>query len=537
MNTRIKKKLPVLLPALLIFFTWGCSHPDHWAVADRQLERYGALAPVKPVLVPDEWQPRAKNEHRFEMPAGNTLELSVEQAILFSLQNNQDLHVRQLTPVIAGTFEKIERGVFDPELFADLEYTSEEISDISRADGNDSYEIEGHAAVAGLRQQLPYGTMVEASIAQNRGGSNRSDQDQKARLGLSITQSLLRGLGPAVNLVQVRQAELNTAATIYELRGVTEALLADTENAYWNYVLARQKIDIFERSLAIALQQLDEIRQRIEVGILPQIEEAAAHAETARREQALIDARSNLQETRLRLLKLINPRESRQLDIQLNATSEPLINAEPVTDLDDRLQLARRARPDLNEARLRLHQDRLEIIMTRNGLLPRLDLFISLGKTGYGESFADSFRNLGENSYDFTAGIQLSRFLGNRQAAARYLAARATWQQSSESVKNLEQIVELDVRLAVNEVERSRQQITATRATRLLQEETLQAEKERFDVGSSTALLVAQAQRDLLASSIDEVEAVVNYRQALVALYLVEGSLLERRGVRLAGSP
>ncbi len=67
--------------------------------------------------------------------------------------------------------------------------------------------------------------------------------------------------------------------------------------------------------------------------------------------------------------------------------------------------------------------------------------------------------------------------------------------------------------------------------TRILQEETLQAEKERFDVGASTALLVAQAQRDLLVSSIDEVEAVVNYRQALVALYLIESSLLERHGV------
>ena len=44
---------------------------------------------------------------------------------------------------------------------------------------------------------------------------------------------------------------------------------------------------------------------------------------------------------------------------------------------------------------------------------------------------------------------------------------------------------------------------------------------------------MAQAQRDLLASQIAEVEAIVNYRTALVNLYLAEGSLLERRGVRL----
>jgi outer membrane protein len=535
MIIQITYRVAALISAALISFACGCSSPDYWPMAEKQIERYEMPAPVPAVTVPDAWQPKIDNPA--EVPDSRPLELSIEQAILLALRNNRDLHVQQLAPVITGTFEKIERGVFDAELFADLEYTAEQTGDTGQTDINGDDETEEHAAVIGLRQKLPSGTTVEASVAQNRSSSIRADRDQAARLGLSVTQSLLRGFGPAVNLVQVRQAELDTTASIYELRGVTEALLADTETAYWSFVLARQKIDIFERSLAIALQQLDEVRQRIEVGILPQIEEAAAHAETARREQALIDARSSLQETRLRLLRLINLGGKGQLDIPINATSEPLISAEPVTNLDDRLQLAGRARPDLNEARLRLQQNRLETIMTRNGLLPKLDLFISLGKTGYGETFADSFRNMDENTYDFTAGIQLSHFLGNRQAAARDLAARATWRQSSEAVKNLEQIVDLDVRLAVNEVERSRQQITASKATRLLQEEALQAEKERFDVGASTALQVAQAQRDLLASSIDEVEAVVNYRQALVALYLAEGSLLERRGVRLAGSP
>jgi outer membrane protein TolC len=104
-------------------------------------------------------------------------------------------------------------------------------------------------------------------------------------------------------------------------------------------------------------------------------------------------------------------------------------------------------------------------------------------------------------------------------------------------VENLAQIVRLDVRLAVNEVERARQQIAASRATRILQEKTLEAEKERFKVGSSTSLLIAQAQRDLLAAGITEVISIVNYRIALVRLYLAEGTMLERRGVKLDGGP
>ena len=52
-------------------------------------------------------------------------------------------------------------------------------------------------------------------------------------------------------------------------------------------------------------------------------------------------------------------------------------------------------------------------------------------------------------------------------------------------------------------------------------------------MGDITSLLVAQAQRDLLVSQLNEIEAIVEYRIALVQLYLAEGSLLERRGIRL----
>ena len=50
----------------------------------------------------------------------------------------------------------------------------------------------------------------------------------------------------------------------------------------------------------------------------------------------------------------------------------------------------------------------------------------------------------------------------------------------------------------INETERTRQQIKASAVTRLLQEQSLSAEQERFEIAASTSLLVAQAQRDLL---------------------------------------
>jgi len=76
-------------------------------------------------------------------------------------------------------------------------------------------------------------------------------------MGLSVTQALLRGYGAAVNLIDIRQAELDTQISLYELRGFIESLVSDVETAYWQYVLASRSIIIFERSLEVARQQLE----------------------------------------------------------------------------------------------------------------------------------------------------------------------------------------------------------------------------------------------------------------------------------------
>lgn len=534
MNSRLLRLALLTLPTLLLLGGSGCLHTNRLAVFDSGRLDQAASEPAEPLPPMPELTPQMGPAKALETNAAGELLLTVEEAVTSALRHNKDLQIEQLGPVIAGTFEAIERGSFDPELFGQLTVTQEDKIEADRNGIPTAEQSLDRSLQIGVRQRLPTGTTLELSAEQARNDSNRNLlAAQDSRLGLSLTQSLLRGFGQQVNLVKVRQAELGTAISTYELRGFLEALLSATEIAYWDYVLAGQQIEIFEQSLAVARQQRDEIEQRIEVGLLPRIEAAAANAEMARRQQALIDVRSGFEESRLRLLRLLNPQEG-DFDLRIKATSPAEIDPAPITDLSDRLQLAAQARPDLNEARLRRRQNRLETILTRNGLLPRLDLFITLGKSGYADSFADALRDLDGENFDLQAGLTLSHPLGNRQAKARDLAAHASWRQAAEAVDNLQQLVELDVRLAVNEFERSRQQIAASRATRLLQEETLQAEMERFEVGASTALLIAQAQRDLLESALAEVEAIINCRQALVRLYLAEGTLLERRGVRLA---
>ncbi|MDW7772162.1 MAG: TolC family protein [Desulfobulbaceae bacterium] len=524
----------MLVPAAVPFLS-GCASPDHWYDLETMYKDHPVperVPPVEPALPTPEFadSPLAEADQ-------GSISLSHEQAVFLALSRNRELRVQQYEPVIAGTFEQIERAVYDLELFAELTHSEESASETARSTG-EQFNVEGRDldVLTGFSQRLPTGTDLEASLGYAGSTSNRTPEQQEIRAGLTITQSLLKGLGPAVNLVDIRQAQLASRASLYELRGFVEALVAEVETAYWRFVLAEEGIAIFEHSLTIARQQLDEVEKRIEVGVLPRNAAAAARAEVARREQALIESYSIHNERRLRLLRLLNASGGDQFHLAVKTTTKPRTASAPPDDLNERLELAERSRPDLNEARLRLQQHRLEVVRTRNGLLPRLDLFINLGKTGYAGSFGDALKNMDQDSYDLAAGIRFSTYLGNREAEARHLAARATREQADAAVMNLRNLVQLDVRLALNETERTSRQIEASAVTRALQEQTLEAEQERFSIGASTSLLVAQAQRDLLVSQLAEIEAIVEYRIALVNLYLAEGSLLERRGIQLAGA-
>lgn len=520
--------------AVLLFATGCATNSADWFEPDwdRVLVQRGELGQMPEAGIPAAALNEPQDLPDFSAPGPH--ELFIEQSVFASLRQNRDLSVAQYVPVITQAFEQIERGVFDPELFASAAFTREQAQETARSTGAQFGVVGDDASLeAGVRQTLPTGTTVELGVTQDRSISNRAPEQQAARVGLGITQSLLRGFGPAVNLASVRQAELETAISRYELRAFVESLVAQTEVAYWRYLLAQRKIEIFERSLDVARQQADQIDQRIEVGVLPRTESAAARSEVALREQALIDARSELRAARMQLLRAMGSSLEHAEEVAIDPVSAPTFEGEELGDASDRVRIAAQLRPELAEARLRLDQKRLETVRTRNGLLPRLDFFIAFGKTGYADTFDTSFRELDGPNHDWTVGATLSQAIGRTTARGQHAAAVASRQQSAAAIDNLSQLVELDVRLAVNGAQRAREQIAATATTRQLQEQTAQAEQERFDVGSSTALLVAQAQRDLLAARIAEVEAIINYRIALVQLYLAEGSLLERRGVQV----
>ncbi|MGD8522619.1 MAG: TolC family protein [Desulfobacterales bacterium] len=465
------------------------------------------------------------------------LKVTIKDAILFCLENNRSLVVQRLNPEIQQTFEDQERAVFDPTINAEVSGGRIEGERLERSGSEtEDFKTDTAEGIISLEQYFPTGTAVALETSTQMNDSSLYDDSfYSTRLGMTVTQALLRGYGTDVNLARLQQARLDTRMSEYELRGFTESLVAEVERTYWDFALARRQIEIVEESLKVARQQLNETKELIAVGRLAKAELAAVQAEVAAQEQALIEARANQESIRLQLLRLLNPAGPGIWQREVDLIHQPTLPKIKMDDVELHVAVAMRMRPILNEARLEILRGDLEIVQTQNGLLPLLDLFITLGKSGYADSFGDSISNISKDSHDAQAGLRFDYPIFNRDAKAQHRRAMLDREQAQKALENLVQLVEVDVRTVYIEVNRTKQQIAASSVTRMFDEEKLRTETEKLRVGKSTSFLVAQAQRDLLVSRIAEVRALANYLKALIDLYRQDGSLLERRGISAPG--
>lgn len=529
-----RKSFGMLLILGLLLLPSSCVTTKGEKTADNKIP--SATYSTQDMSAPVEIKP--KTPQTLNLPEKGPLKITVKDAILIALENNRSLVVERLNPSIRQTFEDQERAIFDPTVEAEVFARRNDSKSLNQSGSyTESSVNDVYKGSISFKEFFPTGTFVEAGAITNTTDSNLyNDPFSSTRLGLSVTQSLLRGYGTDVNLARLRQSQLETEITQYELRGFSESLLAQVETTYWDYALSQRQIEIVEESLKLAKQQIAETEEMIRVGAMAEAELAAAQAEVAAQQQGLINAKSTMESTRLRLLRLINPPGQTLWYRDVTLVHPPTLPEIKLDKVEAHVALAIRMRPEMNQARLNIQLEDLEVVHTKNGLLPRMDLFITLGKTGYSDSFSGSVSDITGDSYDAMAGLNFEYPIFNRDARAQHRRAILRKDQGEMALDNLKQLVELDVRNAYIEVNRTKEQISASSATRKFDEEKLRIETEKFRVGKSTNFLVAQAQRDLLISRIAEVQALTNYLKALIDLYRLDGSMLVRRGISAPGS-
>jgi outer membrane protein TolC len=472
------------------------------------------------------------------LAAAEPLELSVSDAVLLALEHNRELVVERLEPEITRTEESEAYEPFDPRLELDEIGIEREEGEKLRGLGiSERYETDSAVGRVAIESLLPTGTGIALEAGTEISDEASTRQLVRSRVGLTVSQALLQGFGPGANLARLREARAGTEISTEELRGFSHSLVALVEQAYWEHAFRLREVEILVEAVELAQTLVSETEERIRAGSLGRVESAAAESEVVLRRQALTRARGDLERARLALLRLVNPGGADPWDHEVRPR-DPLLPTEEAPDTaEEHLAVAERLRPELAAARALVERGEYQLVRTKNGLLPRMDLFVTLGRSGYASSFQDSWSAIDDDFDDLRAGLSLELPLGRHVAKAEHRRATLEHEQAEGALDNLRQLVALDVRTALVGVAEARELATLAARTRQLDEAKLHAEWEKHRLGRSSAFQVARALRDLARSRVDEVEALADARIALVELYRLDGSLLDRRGITTPAPP
>lgn len=324
---------------------------------------------------------------------------------------------------------------------------------------------------------------VAMPLFRDRGVNAKSTAEQQAIIGVDV-------------------AETNVAATRLDLvRAASES--------YWNWVAARQKLQINANLFEIARERANQIGTRVMNGDLPQIDSTEASLEVQRRMGNIVKSRQELQKAAFKLgLYLWRSDGSPEPTPEAENAPDKFPTPNPLTDFIVRegVERALKNNPELQKILLTRRQSDLDARLARNNSKPRVDLYLAPGQdTGFASA---------GTTFKFGATVELP--LRTRTAEGQLASARLKIEKLNLEEQLKRQAVTTDVLNAAQAVNAAHDGYLLALQELNLARTLEQGERSRFAVGDSTLFLVNQRERATAEAQIKLIEIQATYEQALV---------------------
>ena len=426
-----------------------------------------------------------------------TLGMALEQALE---QNAQILEACSLAES-AGFSREIAESAFDTRVGA-----------TSRSGlGTDTQT--NQVTAIDVRKRFAFGT----DVALSAGTSSTDSGFYRSFVGLTVSQSLLRGFGRLVNTAPIVNAEEAEVAAARRAAAVREEVLVGVVAAYYRVVEQESLLRIATSSAGRARDLARMGRTQLSRGIVTEVDVFELETREAAAENALLESRMSLADAKDELRFL--------LDMELTDPVRVESRMLAIPKMDSESELVRRAldqRADLIEARAAVALAERQSEIAEKSLLPEIRVGVNVAQIGRGDSFDDSLSlNEGVVSLVLAADLPLSR----RAAEAEYEISLLAVSRQQRAAARLEKMIEREVRQAFRRLTmlerrvdlQAREVESAIRAAEIA--------RVRFERGYSTSVQLLQVQETLLQAQREQVGLEIAQLIEALRLRLSTGSL------------
>jgi outer membrane protein len=360
-------------------------------------------------------------------------------------------------------------------------------------------------------------------------------------LDLVVTQNLLNGFGKAVNNRNILVQKNNIKVTNLQFKQQVITTVTAALNLYWDLVSFNQDLKAKQEEVATADQLLKNNQDQVRIGTLAEIEVTRAQSQLYSAKQDLVISETNIlqQETVLKnALSRQGIATSDLADVRVIPLDTITIPAnDNLPSVNDLTADALKNRLEIEQAKLNLESNNMNLVGIKNSLRPTLQVFAELTNNGlsgtggvnafsgnYGTLLGEIFRRDYPN---YSAGVSLTIPLRNRAAQADYATSVIEIRQNELNFQKQVNQVRVDVQNAVIGMQQARVRYDAAVQARILSQQTFDADKKKYELGAGTPYQVVQDQRDLASAQSSEAQAMANYSHARIALDQALGQTLE----------
>ncbi|HUK15335.1 MAG TPA: TolC family protein [Bryobacteraceae bacterium] len=444
--------------------------------------------------------------------------------------------------------------IFDPALVGLLNWshqTTPQVNPLSY--GTNALTTSGFTANAGIQQGFASGAQASLNFNNQHQNINALDTSYNpftgSSLGLTFTQPLMRGFGAGLNhrFIRIAANERRIASMLFQ-----QQLIITTYGVirlYTDFVALYEDEKVKEESVRLANKLLSDTQAQVDEGTLAVVELTRAKAQLFSTQQDLINARGLVEEQEAILKNVLTRDEDAQLrGMHIVPTDTLTIPAkDELRPMQDLIADAVAQRPDVGQARLQVENSVIGLegarsllkpevdlvgVMQNNGLAGPLTGFASSPVPALGGGYGSVLGQVLARDYPtYGIGVQVTLPIKNRIAEADLARDELQVKQSQVRVKQLQNQAALEVEDAIIAMRRSRAAYEAAEQARKYQQESLEAEQAKFEVGASTAFFVIQYESLLAQAKSTEVAAKSSYVKAKAALERATGSILDQNNI------
>jgi outer membrane protein TolC len=318
---------------------------------------------------------------------------------------------------------------------------------------------------------------------------------------------------------QVAIAKLNIEKQNYELEETINRVTLDVRTAFYDLLLNRAKVRVHEDSVRALEEEVKTQQERLHAGIVGTLNVRRADVTLANERPELINAKTQLKNSYLRLGELFGIDARSETDSPFEVAGQ-LQYEDRRPDLNECLARADAARAEIKARQKDIEIEDRQYIVDRSELRPQVQVF-----SGY-EVYSERDPAVGpEFNHGYIVGVTGTWHLFDGFAAkGRMQATRARREAAMQALEAARRSIASEVRGAFLDLEQADKVLESETKNVQTADESLEIAKRNLAAGLGTQLDVLQAAADVTRTRTTRLSAIHLHNVALAKLARASGS-------------